>query len=167
MEIAQSPGTCRNRMSVNSGQSISRVSCLCFNWYDMCNCVFTCLLGNNAHQRSSSLIRGQIWVRVYQEAWTQTRYKTRPSSFCLPLANLFFPWKLTGVAGMTKQNGFCRRCLSLVKNVYGLLCQQVTSSRCGWFAPVCAADLKQNLLNNPEKCTDGDGLGTVLAHVPF
>lgn len=44
------------------------------------------------------------------------------------------------------------------QSVYGLLCQQVTSSRC-WFA------LERS--NDRGKCTDGDGLGTALAHIPF
>lgn len=31
----------------------------------------------------------------------------------------------------------------------------------------CAADLRQNPSNDPEKYTDGDGFGAVLPHVPF
>lgn len=35
--------------------------------------VYVCVLGNTTHWRPSNPIKGQIWVRVYQEVWTQTR----------------------------------------------------------------------------------------------
>lgn len=50
-----------------------------------------CMLGNSTHQRHSNAIRGQMWVRVYQEVRAQTRYITNPPSFCLPRAYLVIP----------------------------------------------------------------------------
>lgn len=125
----------------------ARVSCLSFYWNGVCvcDCAFMCVQENTSLRRPNNPIRGQIWVRVYQKAWTQTRYITDPSSVCLPCAYLFIPWKLTGVASMTKQNGFCHLCLSLVKVI------MVGGGVC-----TGAADLKQHPPNDPEKCTNGD-----------
>ena len=53
-------------------------------------------------------------------------------------------------------------------HVYGLLCQQVTSSICGQFAAV-QQQIRggRSPSNEPEMCTDGDGFGALLPHAPF
>lgn len=93
----------------NSSQSVSR--CEQPRVY-----LFMCVLGNTADWRSCSLITSWTRMRVSQEVWTQTRYIiTHLSSACLPHAYLFLPWKLSGVASMTKQNGFCHHRPALIK----------------------------------------------------
>lgn len=86
----------------------------------------TCALENTTHQRPCHPLKGHIWVRIHQESWKMSVDPDQiynPFPLCLPHAYLFRAWKLTSVASVTRQNGFClvKVRLWLVLSVYHII----------------------------------------------
>lgn len=88
-------------------------------------CASVCFAGK--HDSPETLI--QLEVRVREQAWTLTRYKTHPSSPRLHCAYLFIPWQLNRVASIPGQKGCRHRRPSLVA-VRDAPRQRFTSSGC-------------------------------------